>query len=125
LAGSAGGERELGGLFGRGMVMRAARATGLGAGAQGLVDDGLDGTRAAAAFGAAAKTTVELLDVSRQVRSYADGIADIVVAEDVTGTDNHENRAGPSVMQSDRYWGLRVDAKGKTALSSNSKLIRS
>jgi hypothetical protein len=65
-----------------------------------------------------------LLGASRQVRSGADGIADIVVAEDVARTNNHEKLTDPSVMQSDRYLRLEVDAKGKAAISSNSKLIR-
>ena len=88
---SGGGERELVGLlFGHGMTMRATRAAGLGAGTQRFVDDGLDGARAAAAFGAAAEASVDLLWIARQVRSCTDGIADIMVAEDVTGTDDHE-----------------------------------
>ena len=66
---SAGGECELGGrgLFGRLMAVRAAGAAGLGAGAKGFVDDGLDGARAAAALGAATEAAIDLLGVSRQV----------------------------------------------------------
>ena len=67
-----------------------ARAAGLGAGAQGFVDDGLDGARATAAFGAAAEAAINLLGATRQVPGRAHGIADILVAEDVAGTDNHE-----------------------------------
>jgi hypothetical protein len=88
---SGGGEREFVVLlFGQGMTMRAARAAGLGAGTQRFVDDGLDGARAAAAFGAAAEASINLLGIARHTRSCTDGIADIMVAEDVTGTDNHE-----------------------------------
>ena len=93
---SAGCEREGRGSFLRGFVvggMTAVRATGaafLGAGAKRFVDDGLDGARAAAAFGAAAEATVNLLGIPRQVRGCTHGTPDIVVAQDVAGTDNHE-----------------------------------
>ena len=73
-----------------GLAVRAARAAGLGAGAKRFVDDGLDGACAATAFGAAAEASIDLLRMARQVTSGADGIADIVVAEDVAGTDDHE-----------------------------------
>ena len=71
-------------------AVRAAGAAFLGAGAKGFVDDGLDGARAAAAFGAAAEATVYLLGIPRQVRGCTYGTSDIVVAQDVAGTDNHE-----------------------------------
>ncbi len=51
-------------------AVRASGAAGLGAGTEGVVNDGLDGTRASATLGAATET---------------------VVAEDVAGTNNHEN----------------------------------
>ena len=87
---SGGGQRELVGLlFGHGVAVRAARAASLGAGAQRFVDDGLDGARAAAAFGAAAKATINLLGIACHARSCTDGIADIMVAQDVTGTNDH------------------------------------
>jgi hypothetical protein len=70
--------------------VRAAGAAFLGAGAERFVDDGLDRARAAAAFGAAAEATVNLLGIPRQVRSCTHGTPDIVVAQDVAGTDNHE-----------------------------------
>jgi hypothetical protein len=73
------------------VAMWAARAAGLGAGAQRLVDDGFDSARAPAAFGAAAEATINLLWIARQVRSRADGIPDIVVAKDVAGTNDHKN----------------------------------
>ena len=69
--------------------MRAAGAAFLGAGAKGFVDDGLDGARAAAAFGAAAKAPIELLGVPRKDVCRLHGVADVVIAEDVAGTDNH------------------------------------
>jgi len=71
-------------------AVRAAGAAFLGAGTKGFFDDGLDGTRAAAALGTAAKAAVNLLGVPRQVRRCADGTTNIVVAQDVAGTDNHE-----------------------------------
>ena len=80
----------MGRLFGHGVAVRAARAAGLGAGAQRFVDDGLDGARTTPTLGAAAEASINLLRIARQVRSCTYGIADIMVAEDVTGTDNHE-----------------------------------
>jgi hypothetical protein len=74
-----------------GPAVRASGTADLGAGAQGLVYDGLDGPRAAAAFGAAAEAAIDLLGIARKVFRRADGTADIVVAEDVAGTNNHEN----------------------------------
>src|SRR5206468_7841590 len=93
---SAGREREGRGNFLRGLVVggvAAVRATGaafLGTGAKRFVDDRLDRARAPAAFGAAAEATVNLFRISRQVRGCTYGIADIVVAQNVAGTDNHE-----------------------------------
>ena len=86
------GEREFGPILGdiRGPAMRAAGLTGLGAVAKRLVNDRLDGARAAAAFGAATEAAIDLLDVAQRVVSGADGMADIVVAEDVAGADDHE-----------------------------------
>ena len=71
------------------LAVRTAGAAGLGAGAQRLVDDGLDGARATAALGAAAETTVNLLGVTGKMLRTLDGTADIVVAKHVTGTDDH------------------------------------
>ena len=79
-------------------IMRTSCAAGFGAGAQRLVDDGLDGARASAAFGAAAEAAIDLLGIAEKVLRRLDGTADVVVADDVTGTDNHKN-ASPSVMR--------------------------
>ncbi|HWL74409.1 MAG TPA: hypothetical protein VNQ74_11095, partial [Burkholderiaceae bacterium] len=82
---SAGREREGRGSFLRGLVVgrvaavRAAGAAFLGASAERFVDDGLDGARASAALGAAAKATINLFRISRQIPSCTYGIADIVV----------------------------------------------
>jgi len=74
-----------------GVAVRAAGAAGLGASAQCLVDDGLDGSRAAAALGAAAEAAVELLGVAGKalVLRGLDDTADVVVAQHVAGTDDH------------------------------------
>jgi hypothetical protein len=102
--------------------VRASGTAGLGASPQSLVNDGLDGARASATFSAATEAAIELLGIAGQVFRGADGTADIVVAEDVAGTDNHETM-GSSVMLTHRYLRPRRDAKGKTAFSSDSKLI--
>ena len=75
----------------------------LGAGTKGLVNDALDGERASAAFDAATKATINLPGTARKVFGGPDGMADIVVAEDVAGTNNHEKRAGLWVMRRDQY----------------------
>jgi hypothetical protein len=71
--------------------VRATGTAGLGAGSERLVDDSLDGARTAAAFSAAAEATIELLGVPGQIFRALDGTADIVVGQDVTGTNNHES----------------------------------
>jgi hypothetical protein len=71
--------------------VRATRTAGLGASTERLVDNGLDGARASATLGAAPETAINLLGIARKLLSGTDGAADIVVAEDVAGTDNHEN----------------------------------
>jgi hypothetical protein len=70
--------------------VRAAGTAGLGAGTESLINDGFDGARASATFGAAAEATINLLGMARKVFSGPDGVADIVVAEDVAGTNNHK-----------------------------------
>ncbi len=48
--------------------------------------------RAAAAFSAAAEAAIDLLGISRvRATRLHYGVTDIVVAEDVTGTDNHQS----------------------------------
>jgi hypothetical protein len=71
--------------------VRATGTAGLGAGSERLVNDGLDGARTAAAFGAAAEATIELLGVPGKIFRALDGTANIVVGQDVTGTNNHES----------------------------------
>lgn len=72
-------------------AVRASGAAGLGAGTEGVINDGLDGTRASAALGAAAEAAVDLLGIARELFRRVDRVTDIVVAEDVAGTNNHEN----------------------------------
>jgi hypothetical protein len=79
--------------------VRAPGTAGLGASTERLFDDILDGARASATFGAATEATIELLGIARKVFCGADGIADVVVAKDVAGTNNHK-AAGSSVMLS-------------------------
>ncbi len=96
---SGGGQRELNVAvrFRLGSAVRAAGAAGLGAGAQRLVDDGLDGTRASSTLGAATEASVNLLGGSGEILRSVHGITDVVIAKHVTGTDNHKT-GGPSVM---------------------------
>ena len=57
-----------------------------------VVDDALDVADAAAAFDVAAETTVDMLGVTERVIGTGNSGPDLVVADDVAGTDNHENR---------------------------------
>jgi hypothetical protein len=65
---SGGSEREHGLVmrFGFPRAVRAPGATGFGTGTESLVNDGLDGARAPAAFGAAAEAAIELLGIAGQ-----------------------------------------------------------
>ena len=96
-------ERSIGMRLDIPRAVGAPSATGLGAGTKSLVHDGLDGARAPAAFSAAAEAAIELLGIAGQIFRRRDGTADIVVAKDVAGTNNHEERAGLSVMRRKRY----------------------
>jgi hypothetical protein len=71
-------------------AVRAAGAASLGTGTQRLVDDGLDRARAAAAFGAAAEATIDLLGIPGEVLRTTDRAADIMVGQDVARTNNHK-----------------------------------
>src|ERR1700722_9174699 len=74
-----------------GSTVRASGMAGLGTSTERFVDDGLDGARTTAAFGAAAEAAINLLGITRKGFRGVDGVADIVVAEDVAGTNNHGN----------------------------------
>ena len=80
------------------LTVRASRTAGLCTGTQGLLDDALDGAGASATFGAAAEAAIELLGAARQIFRRVNGTADIVVGEDVAGTNNH-GTLSPSVMR--------------------------
>jgi hypothetical protein len=84
------------------MAMRTTGAAGLGAVAQRLIDDGLDGACATAALGAASEAPIELLGIAGKVLRTLDDVTDIAVAKHVARTDNHLN-AGPSGM-----WSLSI-----------------
>jgi hypothetical protein len=56
-----------------------------------LVNDGLDGPRAATAFGAAAEAAIELLGAAQKVVSRTHGLTNIMVTQDIAGTDDHKN----------------------------------
>jgi hypothetical protein len=71
------------------LAVRTTGAAGLGAGAQRLIDDGLDRARATAALGAASEASVNLLGIAGKVLRTLDGTADVLVAKHVTGTDDH------------------------------------
>lgn len=67
--------------------VRAAGTAGLRAGSQRFIHDFLDGACAAAALGAAAEAAIDLPGGTRQFLDH--GIADVVVGQDVTGTNDH------------------------------------
>lgn len=71
------------------LAVGASRAAGLGAGAESFVHDFLDGSRAAAALGAAAQTAVNLPGGAREVRRPGHDVTHVVVSQDVAGTNNH------------------------------------
>src|SRR3984893_14680416 len=74
-----------------GPAVRASGMAGLGASTERLVNDGFDAAGASATFGAATEAAIDLLGVAWKVFRGVDGITDIVVAEDVAGTDNHKD----------------------------------
>jgi hypothetical protein len=98
--------------FGMSGAVRAARAAGLGAGTERFVHNCLDGPRAATALGAAAEATIDLPRRARRTRS-ANGISDIMVGEDVAGTNDHRMKAGSQGGTPLRYLRAGRDAKGK------------
>ncbi len=104
------------------VAVGAVRLAGQSARSERLVDDGLDRARAAAAFRAAAEAAVNLLGITWKVVRSAHGIADIMVAQDVAGTDNHKNAVAFGDAAISKYETAPHDAKGKTVVSSNSKL---
>jgi len=90
-SGSREGELGVEVSIGRVQVVRATGTAGLGASAQGFVNDALDGTGAPATLSAATEAAIDLLGIAGEVFGVIDRTADIMVADDVTGTNNHEN----------------------------------
>jgi hypothetical protein len=74
-----------------GLAVRASGMADRGTSTESLVNDGLDGTRAPATFSAATEAAIDLLGIARKVFGGIDGTTDVVVAEDVAGTNNHGN----------------------------------
>ena len=64
---------------------------GFGASTESLVNDDFDSAGASATFGAATEAAIDLLGIARKVFRDVDGTTDIVVAEDVAGTNNHKD----------------------------------
>jgi hypothetical protein len=102
--------------------VRAARTTGLRAGPEGLVHDLLDGPCTAAALGAAAEAAIHLPGSARHILGH--GIADVVVGQDVTGTNNHGWMDSLRGTLPHRYFSSARDAKAKQPVLSYSKLGR-
>lgn len=96
-------------------AVRTAGPAGLGAGAERLFDDGLHGACTATAFDAATEATVNLPGIARKiVLRRTDGAADILVAEDVAGTDNHETE-DPSLVLNHQIFKAAARSKRKNA----------
>ncbi len=73
-----------------GPAVRASGMAGLGTSPESVVNDRFDGAGTSATFSAATEAAIELLGIAWKVFRGVDGIADIVVAEDVAGTNNHK-----------------------------------
>jgi hypothetical protein len=84
-------------------AVRTSGTAGLGASPQSLVDNALEGARTSATFGAATEAAVDLLGATRKIIRGADSAANIVVAEDVAGTNNHENGRPVSDAEAFKY----------------------
>jgi hypothetical protein len=63
---------------------------GLGTSPESVVNDRFDGAGTSATFSAATEAAIELLGIAWKVFRGVDGIADVVVAKDVAGTNNHK-----------------------------------
>ena len=72
-------------------AVRTSGLAGFGAVPERLFDDALDRACTATACNAATETAVDLPGIARKILRRADGTADIVVAKDVAGTDDHGN----------------------------------
>jgi hypothetical protein len=86
--------RARGSLF----AVGASGTAGLGAGAQCFVHDLLDRPGATAALGATAETPIDLRRRARKTCRLRHDVTNVVVGQDVAGTNNHGNA-----------WRTRVD----------------
>jgi hypothetical protein len=87
------------------MTVLAAGLARTRAGTECLIDDGLDRSRTTSAFCAAAKAAIDLLGIPRQFVGGCHRLADVVIANDVAGTNNHEKPAR-------RRWSV-IDSHGQ------------
>lgn len=72
----------------RGLGVRAIGRAFAGAGAEGILDDGVDRAGAAAAFRAATEAAIDLAGGARHLARCADSAANVFVGQHVTGTDD-------------------------------------
>jgi hypothetical protein len=108
-----------------GLAVPAADEAAIDAGAERLLDDRGDGARAAAAFGAATETAIDLLGVPGKLVRIVDGIADILVAQDVTGTNDHEKRQSfPTLLICSSSFGsdVRIEYSRQAGLRTSNPL---
>jgi hypothetical protein len=75
--------------FHGGLAVRTPRTAGFCAGAERFIHDFLDGAGAPAALSAATEASVDLPGRARRHLRNAHGGADVVVGEDVAGTNDH------------------------------------
>ena len=104
------------------MAVRATRTASLGACSERFIHDLPDGPRTAAALSAAAEAAIHLTGGSRQIFRGGHCAADVVVGQDVTRTNDHGVRQAHRSDWPHRYVRPALDAKGKQAFSSYSKL---
>jgi hypothetical protein len=76
-------------------------------------NDALHGACTATAFNAATEAAVDLPRIARKILCRIHGTADIVVAKDIAGTDNHENGI-PSLMLNHQIFKTEARRKRKS-----------
>ena len=93
-------DRQLGRHMRVGVVRRMGASSGTlpGAGTQRILDDLVDGAGAAAAFGAAAQAAIDLPCRARTVGRGADRAADVIIAQNIAGTDDQDCLPGDVLM---------------------------
>ena len=97
-------DRQLGRHMRVGVVLRVVRRMGAssgtlpGAGTQRVLDDLVDGAGAATAFGAAAKAAIDLPCCARTIGRGADRAADVIIAQNIAGTDDQDCLPGDVLM---------------------------